>query len=217
MSSYNWISAVFDKATFVAFDTETTGLKPGVDRVVEIGAIKFDCNGIIARMNILINPEMPIPKEATDVNHITDEMVKDKPTMAVAIHDFLNFIRDCILVIHNATFDISMMNAELHRLGGSELKNKVFDTLIFAKEVYPGFQSYSLQNLAKAFDIDVYDAHRAEDDSRVCMDLFFKAVQHFFEEDASLLENYRKQVNPDDYLHAPLPSFSKPSQEQSLF
>ena len=133
------------------------------------------------------------------------------------LFDFLAFIKNCILVIHNASFDISMMNAELKRLGGSELKNKVFDTLIFSREVYPGFPSYALQNLAKSFDITVCDAHRAEDDSHVCMHLFFKAVKHFFEEDASMLENYRRQVNVDDYLITPSPVFAKVAHEQSLF
>lgn len=217
MSSYNWLSAVYDKATFVAFDTETTGVMPEVDRVIEIGAVKFDRQGIISRMNVLINPEMPIPPEATQVNNITDEMVKDKPVMKDVIGDFLRFIKDCVLVIHNAKFDIGMMNRELARLGGSPITNKVVDTWIFSKEIYPGLDSYALQRLAERFNIKVLDAHRAEDDARVCMDFFNLAVEHFFEDNSEMLETYRAETDAQEYLTSVSPSFEKEADEPSLF
>lgn len=217
MSSYNWLSAVYDKATFVAFDTETTGVQTDVDRVIEIGAVKFDKRGIISRMNILINPEMPIPPEATQVNNITDAMVQDKPVMQAVIGDFLRFIKDSVLVIHNAKFDIGMMDHELARLGGSPITNKVVDTWVFAKEVYPGLESYALQRLAARFDLTVLDAHRAEDDARVCMDFFHLAVQHFFDEDAEMLEAYRNETNVEEYLTTISPTFSQKIEEPGLF
>lgn len=207
MSSYNWLSAVYEQASFVAFDTETTGIDIEKDRVVEIGAIKFDRSGIISRMNVLINPGMPIPPDASKVNNITDEMLQDKPPMEAVIHDFLRFIKNNILVIHNAKFDIGMMDSELKRLGASGLTNKVVDTLVFAREVYPGLKTYALQKLAELFNINVKDAHRAEDDARVCMDFFHLAVQHFFEEDAAMLENYRKETDIADYITSEDPVF----------
>lgn len=217
MSSYNWLSAIYDKAQFVAFDTETTGVDTTKDRVIEIGAIKFDNIGIISRMNILINPQMPIPENSTKVHNITDEMVQNKPVMQDVIHDFLRFIRNCVLVIHNAKFDIGMIDNELKRLGASGLTNKVVDTWIFAKEVYPGLKSYSLQNLAKLFNIDVHDAHRAEDDARVCMDFFHISVKHFFTEDAEMLENYKSQTNISEYLTTSDPKFNLETDAPSLF
>lgn len=207
MSSYNWLSAVYEQASFVAFDTETTGIDIEKDRVVEIGAIKFDRSGIISRMNVLINPGMPIPPDASKVNNITDEMLQDKPPMEAVIHDFLRFIKNSILVIHNAKFDIGMMDSELKRLGASGITNKVVDTLVFAREVYPGLKTYALQKLAELFNINVKDAHRAEDDARVCMDFFHLAVQHFFEEDAAMLENYRKETEIAEYITSEDPVF----------
>lgn len=207
MSSYNWLSAVYEQASFVAFDTETTGIDIEKDRVVEIGAIKFDRSGIISRMNVLINPGMPIPPDASKVNNITDEMLQDKPPMEAVIHDFLRFIKNNILVIHNAKFDIGMMDSELKRLGASGITNKVVDTLVFAREVYPGLKTYALQKLAELFNINVKDAHRAEDDARVCMDFFNLAVQHFFEEDAAMLENYRKETDIAEYITSEDPVF----------
>ncbi|MEL3908842.1 MAG: 3'-5' exonuclease [Treponemataceae bacterium] len=217
MSSYKWLSAVYDKATFVSFDTETTGLDAEKDRVVEIGAIKFDKRGVIARMSVLINPEMPMPEGASAVNNITDELLQDKPLMKDVIGDFLAFIEDSILVIHNAKFDIGMMNSELKRLGGSELTNKIVDTWVFAKEVYPGLESYSLQKLAALLDLKVLDAHRAEDDARVCMDFFNCAIDRFFDENADMLESYAQGVNIDEYLTSKSPTFRKIVEEPSLF
>ena len=75
-------------ATFIAFDTETTGLSSTTDRVIEIGAIKFDKTGIIDKFETLINPQKPIPVECTEINHITNEMVKDAPTAEVALKKF---------------------------------------------------------------------------------------------------------------------------------
>ena len=75
MTSYDWLAAVYDTAVFVAFDTETTGLDPASGRIVEIGAVKFDRRGIIARYNALINPEMTMPEEAGKVNGMTDVML----------------------------------------------------------------------------------------------------------------------------------------------
>ena len=172
MTSYDWLAAVYDTAAFIAFDTETTGLDPASGRIVEIGAVKFDRCGVIARYNVLINPEMPMPEEAGKVNGITDAMLKDKPLIAAVFPDFFDFIGTGVLVAHNAPFDINYVNAELKRIGKPPLANKAVDTRIFAKEVFPGLSSYALQDLAVQFGITALEAHRAEDDARVCMELF---------------------------------------------
>ena len=115
MTSYDWLAAVYDTAAFIAFDTETTGLDAAVGKIVEIGGVKFDRRGIIARYNVLINPQMPMPEEAGKVNGITDAMLKDKPVIAAVFPDFLEFIGTGILVAHNAPFDINYVNTELAR------------------------------------------------------------------------------------------------------
>ncbi len=217
MSSYDWISAVYDKAVFTAFDTETTGTKPQEERVVEIGWVKFDKRGVIARYNVLINPEKPMPAEAFAVNQISDEMLADKPKFAEVLPDFLNFTRNTVLVAHNASFDIDFINAELNRCGLTKLTNKAFDTLTFARETYPGFTSYALQNLAVQFGIKAVSAHRAEDDARVCMEFFHLAVKHFFEKNAEMLKFYREKVNIDDYLSTKDPQKDGSNLVQNLF
>ena len=200
MTSYDWLAAVYDTAAFIAFDTETTGLDPASGRIVEIGAVKFDRRGVIARYNVLINPEMPMPEEAGKVNGITDVMLKDKPLIADVFPDFFDFIGTGVLIAHNAPFDINYVNAELKRAGKPPLTNKVVDTRIFAKEVFSGLSSYALQDLAVQFGITALEAHRAEDDARVCMELFEKILSRFLKNNPELVEKIRAETDAASLL-----------------
>ena len=216
MTSYDWLAAVYDTAAFIAFDTETTGLDPASGRIVEIGAVKFDRCGVIARYNVLINPEMPMPEEAGKVNGITDEMLKDKPLIADVFPDFFDFIGTGVLVAHNAPFDINYVNAELKRAGKPPLSNKVVDTRIFAKEVFPGLSSYALQDLAVQFGITALEAHRAEDDARVCMELFEKILSRFLKNNPELVEKIRAETDAASLL-APETEQKEKDYSRSLF
>ncbi|NLK45756.1 MAG: 3'-5' exonuclease [Treponema sp.] len=164
-------------AVFTAFDTETTGLKPEEEKIIEIGAISFDKLGIRARYNVLINPQRKILPEITRVNGIDDSMVSNKPIFSECANIFLDFINDSVLIAHNATFDLSFINKELNLLNIKPLKNKTADTLKLAKEVLQDLGKYNLQFLAKFFEINVTNAHRAEDDARVCMEIFLKLLE----------------------------------------
>lgn len=177
MGQFDWLASAFDTTVFTVFDTETTGLEPRSCRVVEAGGLRFDEQGVIARFNTLINPETTMPSEVTKINGITDEMLKGQPVAAVVFPDFLHFIGKTILIAHNASFDINFINAELSRLSLPPLQNRVIDTLLLAKDVFPGLPKYSLQQLAIRFGINAKDAHRAEDDARVCMELFLVCVK----------------------------------------
>ena len=216
MTSYDWLAAVYDTAVFVAFDTETTGLDPASGRIVEIGAVKFDRRGIIARYNVLINPEMPMPEEAGKVNGITDAMLKDKPLIAAVFPDFFDFIGTGVLVAHNAPFDINYVNAELKRLKKLSLTNKVVDTRIFAKEVYTGLSSYALQDLAVQLGITALEAHRAEDDARVCMELFEKILNRYLKNNPELVEKIRAETDAASLL-APETEQKEKDYSRSLF
>ena len=216
MTTYDWLAAVYDTAAFIAFDTETTGLDPASGRIVEIGAVKFDRCGVIARYNVLINPEMPMPEEAGKVNGITDAMLKDKPLIAAVFPDFFDFIGTGVLVAHNAPFDINYVNAELKRSGKPPLSNKVVDTRIFAKEVFPGLSSYALQDLAVQFGITALEAHRAEDDARVCMELFEKILSRFLKNNPELVEKIRAETDAASLL-APETEQKEKDYSRSLF
>lgn len=187
MTQFDWLVAAFPKMVFTAFDTETTGLEPKQNRVVEAGGIRFDSRGIHSRFNTLINPKIPMPAEVTKINGITDAMLKNEPDASQVLPDFLSFIGDSVLIAHNAPFDIAFINEELARQGMKPLANRVVDTRIFAKEIFPGLPKYSLQELAVRFGIQAKDAHRAEDDARVCMELFLVCLAKLMETNPQLI------------------------------
>ena len=160
---------------FTAIDTETTGLFNKSDRIIEIGAVKFCKDGVIDKFSTLINPQMPIPYASTKVNGITNQMVCDCPTFFENHQDFMDFIKDTVLVAHNANFDIGFINSELSRINKGELKKPnvpAVDTLKNSRKIYTDFTKFNLQFLASEFNICVENAHRALDDARVCMELF---------------------------------------------
>lgn len=160
---------------FTAFDTETTGLSSKYEKIIEIGAVKFDKNGIIDTYSVLINPEKTISSEITRITGITNEMVSDCKTFSEITPSFLNFINETKLVAHNSKFDIGFVNAELEKTPYNNLRKSqcnAVDTVKVAQKVFPALPCYKLQELAKHFNIKVDAAHRAYDDARVCMELF---------------------------------------------
>ncbi len=140
----------------IVLDTETTGFDAeGADRIIEIGAVEI--------VNFLptgkayhqyINPERAIPDEAFRVHGINDERVKNEPVFAQIVEDFLNFVGDSELVIHNAEFDMRFINAELKRIGMPALPMKrAVDTLLIAREKFPGSPA-NLDALCRRFNVD---------------------------------------------------------------
>lgn len=178
MLEINDLLQMFDSgAIFTAFDTETTGLNPEEEKILEIGAVSFDRLGIRARYNVLINPQRKILPEITRVNGIDDSMVSGKLTFAENVPHFLGFIKDSVLIAHNTPFDLGFVNNELKLAGMKPLENQTADTLTLSRAMLPNLGKYNLQFLAKYFEINVVNAHRAEDDARVCMELFLKLLE----------------------------------------
>jgi len=180
MESLDWAAKAYnDGSVFTAFDLETTGLSPSEHQIVEIGAVKFDKRGIIARFSNLINPGSPMSKEASAVNHITDEMLKGKPSLEEVLPDFLHFIHGTILVAHNTPFDCGFINEYLKislNPPFRALPNPIADTLVFSREIFPGMKSYSLQKFSAELGIPPGNAHRAEDDAWLCMEILIRCI-----------------------------------------
>jgi DNA polymerase-3 subunit epsilon len=167
---------VQDGTIFCAFDTETTGLYSEKDFVIEIGAVKFDKTGVLGTFDSLVNPNMPLPPMCTQLSHITDDMVKEAPPVKDVLPSFLRFAGDSVLVAHNACFDLNFVNKELERSSMPYLKNKAIDTLALSRWAYPLNEKWKLQYLAEQFKIEVRAAHRADDDARVCMEVFLRCI-----------------------------------------
>ena len=139
----------------VILDTETTGLlvKDG-HRIVEIGCIELE-NLVPTKNNFhcYINPQRKVSEKALEVHGYTDEFLSNKKKFNEIADDFLNFIKNKKLIIHNAEFDLSHLNNELKIIGKKSLENEVIDTLILARDKFPG-SSISLDALCKRYRID---------------------------------------------------------------
>ena len=142
----------------VFLDTETTGLDPNQGhRIIEIAAVEINNRQLSEnQFHIYVNPERDIDAAAQEVHGITLEFLKDKSFFQDIAEDFLNFIQDSELIIHNAPFDIGFLNMELGRIGLSKIEDhieKITDSLVMARELRPG-QRNNLDALCKAYKVD---------------------------------------------------------------
>ncbi len=140
----------------IVLDTETTGMFPEQgDKIVEIGCLEL-MNHIPTgkTYQVYLNPERDVPAEATAVHGITNEFLKNKPVFSQVYSEFMDFIGDAKLVIHNAEFDMKFLNAELRHVGHPPLGwGRVVDTVTMARKKYPG-QPANLDALCRRFGID---------------------------------------------------------------
>src|SRR5258708_15408344 len=141
----------------IVLDTETTGFEPADGhRVVEIGCVELMEHLPTGRTyRCYLNPERLVPVESQRVHGLSDAFLSDKPKFADVADEFLEFLGDGALVIHNASFDMKFVNAELHRIGRPPIPYaRAIDTIEIAKGRIPGAR-YSLDELCKRFDIDL--------------------------------------------------------------
>ena len=140
----------------IVLDTETTGLDPlEGHKIIEIGAIELiDHIQTEEKIHFYLNPGREIPEASQKIHNISNEMVKNKPIFKDIIDEFLSFIKNDSIIIHNADFDLKFLNYELSLCGLNNLENNIIDTLSIARSKYPG-SSVSLDSLCKRFDVDL--------------------------------------------------------------
>ncbi|HEY8191540.1 MAG TPA: DNA polymerase III subunit epsilon, partial [Alphaproteobacteria bacterium] len=162
----------------IILDTETTGLEPADgDRLVEIGCVELVNKVPTGRtFHQYLNPERDVPAEAVAVHGLTREFLKDKPVFSQILTDFLEFIGDAVLVIHNAEFDMKFINAELSSVGhGGIPMKRVTDTLTMARKKFPGSPA-SLDALCRRYNIDLTgrELHGALLDSQLLAEVYME-------------------------------------------
>jgi DNA polymerase III subunit epsilon len=146
----------------IVLDTETTGLDPlRGDRLVEIGCVEiFNRMPTGQTFHRYINPQRDVPREAFDVHGLSTEFLSDKPLFSAVVDDFLTFVGDAPLVIHNASFDIAFINAELEKVARRSIpRERLVDTLLLARRKHPGV-SNRLDDLCSRYAID--NSHRTK-------------------------------------------------------
>ena len=162
----------------ICLDTETTGLKPEEGhRIIEIGAVELmDGMPTGREFHVYVNPGREVPPEAVNVHGLTTEFLADKPPFAEVADDFLDFIGDAALVIHNAEFDRRFLNHELAMLDLPPIpRARCVDTLAMARAKFPGMPA-SLDALCRRFGIDnsQRDLHGALLDARLLTEVYLE-------------------------------------------
>lgn len=176
----------------IFLDTETTGLSPEQgDRVIEIGCVELVNRKLTGKtLHLYLNPDRESHEDALRIHGITSEFLKDKPRFAEAVDEFLGFVSDAQLIIHNAPFDLGFLNKELSLLGRPPLREYVggvLDTLALAKEMFPGKRN-SLDALCSRLEVDNSgrSLHGALLDAELLADVYINMTRG---QDALLIES----------------------------
>jgi DNA polymerase-3 subunit epsilon len=162
---------------FIAFDLETTGTLPGVDKIVEIGAVRFIDGEVDAVFSTLVDPLRSIPAGASAVNGITDDMVVGKPKIEELLLPLSEFCGTDVLIAHNAAFDYGFLVADYTRFEIPTPRGVVLDSYPMAKKVLPGLANYKLGTLVQHLQIEAKGFHRAEADATYCARLLMKMIE----------------------------------------
>ena len=200
----------------IVLDTETTGIsvKEG-HRIVEIGCIELE--NLIPTKNkfhYYLNPERKVSEKAFEVHGYTDEFLSKQKKFNEIVGEFLEFIKNKRLIIHNAEFDLAHLNNELSLIGENNLKNEIIDTLILARNKYPGSPS-SLDALCKRYKID--NSRRTKHTALIDCDLLAKVYVNLIDQKEPTLnfqnteQELSKKINSNfDYFKKVV----KPSDEE---
>lgn len=197
--AYNEDHRLLTEDTYVVFDVETTGLSAYYDVIIELAAVKVRGGEIIDRFESFANPHRRLSATIINLTSITDDMLKDAPESEDVLKRFADWAGNDILVAHNASFDMGFLNAGYKKMGHEKAKNPVIDTLELGRFLYPEMKNHRLNTLAKKFDIDLTQHHRAIYDTEATGYLLIKMLKDALEEKGiqfhDELNNYMGQGN----------------------
>lgn len=161
--------------SYVVFDIETTGFSPDLNHIIEIGAVKVENGKIVDRFSSFVNPKVPIPYRIEELTHINDSMVIDAPTIEIVLPQFLSFCEGCVMVAHNADFDVSFIKRKAMMLG-VDFNPTYVDTVAMARYLLPSLNRFKLDTVAKAVGVNLDNHHRAVDDAACTAEIFVKFI-----------------------------------------
>ena len=170
----------------VVFDIETTGFGPIKDKIIEIGAVKVVNGKITDKYSTFVNPEVPIPFEIEKLTSINDDMVMGYPTIEKILPEFLEFCKGCVLVAHNASFDVGFITKKAEFMG-IETDFTVVDTVALARVLLSDLNNFKLDTVAKALDVVLESHHRAVDDAGCTAEIYVKFIEMLKEKGAHTL------------------------------
>ncbi len=183
--------------SIIVFDIETTGSKPQIDSIIEIGAVKIVDDIIVGQWSELINPIVEIPENIINLTNITNEMIKDKPTIEMVLDSFIKFCEDSYIVGHNIIFDYSFIKANAIKYGYSFEKDAI-DTLKLARMLLPDVTSKKLGALCEHYNINLTNAHRALHDAKATYELYKHLKEEFYTKSPELFIPQKIVWNPPE-------------------
>ena len=184
--------------TFVVFDLETTGFSNKNDKITEIGAVKIENFKVVDRFSQLINPQKDISYKVQELTGITNDLIKDKPTIEEVLPKFIEFIGDSVMVAHNADFDMGFMQQKC-REQNIEFKNTSIDTLTLARTLLPHMKRFRLNLIAKELGVPLLNHHRAVDDAEATAHIFIKFMEMIIKKGAQKLSDVNEILGDVDY------------------
>ena len=182
--AYNEKHVNLSDATYVVFDVETTGLSAVYDTIIELSAVKMNKGNIVDTFEQFIDPGHPLSETTINLTGITDDMVRGSKSEKEVLTMFKEFCEDDILVAHNASFDMGFLNTSYSKYDMPDAPNPVIDTLELSRLLHPEMKSHRLNTLAKKYNINLEQHHRAIYDSEATGHLcwiFLKKAHEDFE------------------------------------
>ena len=191
---------------YVVFDIETTGFSATRDRIIEIGAVKVIDGKIVDEYSTFVNPDVPIPFEIEKLTGITDDMVMSYPMIDKILPEFLNFCEGCVLVAHNATFDVGFIRTKAADMGIST-DFTVVDTVGLARMLLPQLSKFKLNIVAKALNVSLENHHRAVQDAGATAEIFVKFIEMLKEKSMYTLADINLQGQLSSDVIKKLPTY----------
>lgn len=184
--------------TFVVFDVETTGLSAVYNTIIELAAVKIRNGEVIDTFESFANPHTPISALITNLTGITDDMVKDAPEVDEVVRNYYEWIGDSTLVAHNASFDMGFLYEAYKKAGIPSITYPVIDTLELARFLHPELGNHRLNTLAKKYNIELTQHHRAIYDAEATGYLFIKLLEEAEGKGITHLDDFNKHIGEGD-------------------
>ena len=191
---------------YVVFDIETTGFSPLINKIIEIGAVKVVGGKITERFSTFVNPKVPIPFHIENLTSINDEMVMDAPAIEEILPEFMEFSKGCVMVAHNADFDMSFIKYNCDRQGIA-YDFTIADTVALARMLLPNLNRFKLDTVAKAVGVPLGFHHRAVDDAACTADIFVKFIEMLKERGIEALDGVNKEGHVTKSMIMKMPTY----------
>ncbi len=192
--------------SYVVFDLETTGFSPLINKIIEIGAVKVVNGTITERFSTFVNPQVPIPFHIENLTSIRDDMVMDAPVIEEILPEFMEFCKGCVMVAHNADFDMSFIKHNCD-LQGISYDFTIVDTVALARMLLPNLNRFKLDTVAKAVNVPLGFHHRAVDDAACTADIFVKFIEMLGERGITDLDGINAEGHVTNSMVKKMPTY----------